>query len=57
MHIIIRGVGSLLLDMLNIDNTNNTKYYYRIGQHLDEYEREPYPFFIDKQTMADTGNI
>lgn len=56
MHIISRGVGSLLLDMLNVDNTNSTKYYHKISRHLDEYERELYPFFIDKHTMADIGN-
>lgn len=37
MHIILRGVGPLLLDILNVDNTNSTKYYYTIGQYLDEY--------------------
>ena len=57
IHIIIsRGLRYLLLDMLNVDNTNNTKYYHKFSRHLVEYERELYPFFIDKHTITDIGN-
>ncbi|KAI8642824.1 hypothetical protein BD408DRAFT_415992 [Parasitella parasitica] len=42
MHMICRGVGLLVLDMLNVDNTNSTKYYHKISRDSDEYERELY---------------
>ena len=55
LHTISRGGGFLLYAMLTVDNSKTTKYYHKMDPDLEDYERETYPFFVDKRTMEEIG--
>lgn len=55
LHTLCRGIGSLLYTILTVDNSKTTKYFHKMDPDLEEYEREMYPFFIEKHTMEEIG--
>ncbi|CAO0790673.1 unnamed protein product [Mucor circinelloides] len=51
LHTIARSVGSLILEVLTVDSTKETKFLHKMHPNQDIFNSQQYPFFIAKSKL------
>lgn len=51
LHTIARGIGSLILEVLTVDSTKETKFFHKMHPNKDIFNSQQYPFFIAKSKL------